>query len=116
MLAMAQAVADILLASLEKKLHGLARPEHAADDAPLRPPPAADEWLTAEAAARHLGMKKRAFYSAVQRRQIPASRLGRRLRFNRTGLDHLLLRRQGRGVQLTTRVPSPGKESERWSR
>jgi excisionase family DNA binding protein len=49
-------------------------------------------WLTAREAARYLGLGLRAFYSAVERRQIPASRLGRRLRFHRNGLDALLRR------------------------
>lgn len=110
----AQADADfkaqvlMVLARIEVRLEALAVPDRAAEDAALRPTPS-DEWLTAEAAARYLGMNRKAFYSAVQRRQVPASRLGRRLRFNRTGLDHLLARRQSRGVQPSSRVPSPGR-------
>jgi hypothetical protein len=57
-------------------------------------------------------MKLKALYTAVERRQIPASRLGRRLRFHRDGLDHLL--RNGPGDdRMKQRVPSPGK-AERW--
>jgi excisionase family DNA binding protein len=70
------------------------------------------EWLTAAQAAAHLGMGVRAFYSAVERGQVPAVRLGRRLRFSRTGLDHLLSPSRSGG--LRPRVPSPGKETERW--
>ena len=70
------------------------------------------EWLTAAQAAAHLGMSVRALYSAVERRQVPTVWLGRRLRFNRAGLDRLLSGPRGGG--LRPRVPSPGKESERW--
>ena len=70
------------------------------------------EWLTAAQAAAHLGMSVRALYSAVERLQVPTVRLGRRLRFNRAGLDRLLSGPRGGG--LRPRVPSPGKESERW--
>jgi len=70
------------------------------------------EWLTAAQAAAHLGMSLRALYSAVERRQVPTVRLGRRLRFNRAGLDRLLSGPRGGG--LRPRVPSPGRESERW--
>lgn len=70
------------------------------------------QWLTAPQAAAYLGMGIRAFYSAVERGQIPAVRLGRRLRFSRAGLDHLLSRAQGGGVR--SRVPSRGKETVRW--
>jgi excisionase family DNA binding protein len=83
-------------------------PGSGAEDA--RPP---SEWLTAAEAAKFLGFDSmKAFYSAVERRQVPASRLGRRLRFHRAGLDRLLA---GRAVRMAGRVPSPGKESERWS-
>lgn len=70
------------------------------------------QWLTADQAAAYLGMSLRALYSAVERRQVPATRLGRRLRFNRGGLDRLLSSPRGGG--LHSRVPSPGKDSERW--
>ena len=69
-------------------------------------PPAAGSWLTAEQAARHVGLSLRAFYSAVERGQVPASRLGRRLRFHRSGLDRLLLRKASHDDQLIARVPS----------
>jgi excisionase family DNA binding protein len=108
-------MADVLaaLARIEARLEMLAHSERR--DEPPRPSPG-DEWLTAKEAAQYLGFNTmKAFYSAVQRRQVLASRLGRRLRFNRAGLDHLLRQRQGRGVQVVSRVPSPGKESERWS-
>lgn len=108
MLAMAQVVADIVVARLQMSAVNIESPA----EVPARAP--TDDWLTAERAATYLGMNKKALYSAVQRGQVPASRLGRRLRFNRAGLDHLLKRRQGRGVQQPSRVPSPGKESERW--
>src|SRR6266702_23887 len=74
--------------------------------------PQETEWLTAAQAAAHLGLSVRALYSAVERRQVPTVRLGRRLRFNRAGLDRLLS--GPRGGALRPRVPSPGKESERW--
>jgi excisionase family DNA binding protein len=76
------------------------------------PRPSLGEWLTAREAARYLRMNLKALYTAVGRRQIPASRLGRRLRFHRDGLDHLL--RNGPGNdRMKQRVPSPGK-AERW--
>ena len=73
----------------------------------------ASEWLTAAQAAEYLSMRAKALYTAVERRQIPASRLGRRLRFHRAGLDRLL---SGRAGKIAARVPSLAtKESERWS-
>jgi hypothetical protein len=84
---------------------------------PLRPSPRADgsssDWLTAPLAANHLGMSLKALYTAVARQQVPVSRLKRRLRFSRSGLNRLLLRAGGRGDPLAPRVSSPGKESER---
>lgn len=72
-------------------------------------------WLTADEATLYLGLPSRkALYAAVERRQVPCSRLGRRLRFRKEALDRLLLRTQPRGDQLDPRVPSPGKEPERW--
>jgi excisionase family DNA binding protein len=49
-------------------------------------------WLTADAAAAHLGFpSRRALYAAVERGQVPAHRLGRRrLRFKLDELDSLL--------------------------
>jgi len=66
------------------------------------------EWLTAAEAAGYLGFKSmKAFYSASERGQVPGSHLGRRLRFNRTGLDRLMERRS---AKMAARVPSPGKD------
>jgi excisionase family DNA binding protein len=51
-------------------------------------------WLTADEATAYLGFPTRkALYAAVERGQVPAHRLGRRLRFSRAELDGLL----GRG-------------------
>lgn len=51
-------------------------------------------WLTADEATAYLGFPTRkALYAAVERGQVPAHRLGRRLRFRRAELDGLL----GRG-------------------
>lgn len=48
-------------------------------------------WLTPEQAAPFLGLPSvRALYQAVRRGQVPAHRLGRRLRFRREELDRLL--------------------------
>lgn len=50
--------------------------------------PAASPWLTAAQAAAYLGLPSiRALYQAVRRGQVPARRLGRRLRFLRQELD-----------------------------
>ncbi len=67
---------------------------------PRRPAPAvadvnADDrrlrWLTADEATAHLGFPSRkALYAAVARGQVPAHKLGRRLRFRRGELDALL--------------------------
>jgi excisionase family DNA binding protein len=74
-----------------------------------------ERWLTADEATVYLGLPSRkALYAAVERRQVPCSRLGRRIRFRKEVLDRLLLRTQSRGDQLEPRVPSPGKEPERW--
>jgi excisionase family DNA binding protein len=63
------------------------------------PPPAADaeerrlRWLTVDEATAHLGFPSRkALYAAVERGQVPAHKLGRRLRFRRDELDALLSR------------------------
>jgi len=46
------------------------------------------EWLTANETVEYLRFPSRdALYQAVQRGQIPAHRLGRRLRFRRAELD-----------------------------
>ena len=45
-------------------------------------------WLTAAEAAKYLGLpSQRAVYQAVRRGQLPAHRLGRRLRFHLRDLD-----------------------------
>ena len=50
-------------------------------------------WLTADEATAHLGFPSRkALYAAVERGQVPAHKLGRRLRFRRAELDALLSR------------------------
>ncbi len=55
-------------------------------------------WLTADEATVFLGLPSRkALYTAVERGQVPASRLGRRLRFHRDGLHRLLLQKWVRG-------------------
>lgn len=107
--ALVDAVADAVVARLRKLLRSglLASPDH-----PSQPSLPAGEWLTASEAAQYLGFRTmKAFYSAAERGQVPYSRIGRRLRFNRAGLDRLLDRRAAR---MDSRVPSPGKESERW--
>ncbi len=55
------------------------------------PPTAANsEWLTADEAKDYLRFPSRdALYQAVHRGQIPARRIGRRLRFRRAELDAL---------------------------
>jgi excisionase family DNA binding protein len=53
-------------------------------------------WLDAEGAARYLALpSKKAVYEAVRRGELPAYRLGRRLRFRREELDAVLLRQRG---------------------
>jgi excisionase family DNA binding protein len=48
-------------------------------------------WLTAHEATAYLGFPTRkALYAAVERGQVPARKLGRRLRFNQDELDALL--------------------------
>lgn len=50
-------------------------------------------WLTADEATAYLGFPTRkALYAAVERGQVPAHKLGRRLRFSRSELDALLRR------------------------
>jgi excisionase family DNA binding protein len=115
MMAVAEAVADIVIVRVKEMLE-IERRRH--PEPPANTPaesPDDGEWLTTEQAADYLGMTAKALYSAVARRQVPASRLGKRgLRFNRVGLDRLLQQRQTRAVKHSPRVPSPGKESERW--
>jgi excisionase family DNA binding protein len=65
-----------------------------------RPAPAAADvdaedrwlrWLTADEATAYLGFPSRkALYAAVERGQVPAHKLGRRLRSRRAELDALL--------------------------
>jgi len=48
-------------------------------------------WFTPAQAAAHLGLPSvRALYQVVRRGQVPAHRLGRRLRFRREELDRAL--------------------------
>ena len=94
--ALVSLIADVLLDRLRRAAVDL-----------TAPPAAGREWLTVDEAARYLGMTRKALYAAVERRQVPASRLGVRLRFSRAGLDHLLSRRQARTLQRSSRVPSP---------
>lgn len=55
------------------------------------PTPLTSEWLTADEATTYLRFPSRdALYQAVHRGQIPARRIGRRLRFRRAELDALL--------------------------
>lgn len=52
---------------------------------------AASDWLTADEATAYLKLPSRdALYQAVCRGQVPAHRLGRRLRFRRPELDATL--------------------------
>ena len=52
-------------------------------------------WLTADEAARYLGLpSRRALYMAIRRGQVPVHRLGRRMRFDARELDAAL---RGRG-------------------
>ena len=63
----------------------------AAADADLDTEDTRLRWLTANEATVHLGFPSRkAFYAAVERGQVPAHKLGRRLRFRRSELDALL--------------------------
>jgi excisionase family DNA binding protein len=50
-------------------------------------------WLTAEAAADHLGCSRRALYARVDRGQVPehaVRRQGRRMLFDRAALDRFV--------------------------
>ena len=50
-------------------------------------------WMNAEQAAEYLGFSStKAIYQSVRRGQIPAHRLGNRLRFSAKELDELLLK------------------------
>lgn len=52
------------------------------------------EWLDADEATRWLRFpSRRALYQAVRRGHVPASRLGRHLRFHRPTITKLLLAR-----------------------
>lgn len=52
-------------------------------------------WLTPAQAVRYLGLPSlKSLYQAVRRGTLPASRIGRVLRFFRTELDAALLRRR----------------------
>jgi excisionase family DNA binding protein len=55
----------------------------------------AQEWLDPDEAYRYLSLPTRkALYQAVRRGQLPAHRLGKRMRFNRAELDDLLFRQR----------------------
>ncbi len=52
-------------------------------------------WLTPKQAVRYLGLPSvKSLYQAVRRGTLPASRIGRVLRFFRAELDAALLRRR----------------------
>jgi excisionase family DNA binding protein len=70
------------------------RSEQPGDASPTRAAPSEAvelRWLTATEATAYLGFPTRkALYAAVERGQIPAHKLGRRLRFRLEELDALL--------------------------
>lgn len=100
-------LADRIVARLAARMRSAVSvgPDASPGDAPCS---SASEWLTVTDAARYLGMKPKALYCAVARRQVPASRLDRRLRFNRVGLDALL---RGRAGKMPPACPVAGKDS-----
>jgi excisionase family DNA binding protein len=49
-----------------------------------------DRWLTAEEVARYLGMSRQAVYEAARRRQLPACKWNRRLRFRKSEVDAVI--------------------------
>ena len=52
-----------------------------------------DRWMTVEKAVEYLGFPSRAsLYMAVRRGQVPAYRMGKRLRFKRSELDRVFVR------------------------
>jgi excisionase family DNA binding protein len=82
------APSDALLGRARRSLR--ARSSTAAA-APQRAPGTGLRWLTATEATGYLGFPTRkALYSAVERGQVPAHKLGRRLRFRSEELDALL--------------------------
>jgi excisionase family DNA binding protein len=94
-----------------RELTTFLRQDHAAADRPSD-----GEWLTAAQAAERLGMTTKALYSAVEAGgplASAASRLGRRLRFHREGLDRLLLHRRSAPRTIPRACPVAPKE-ERW--
>ena len=52
-----------------------------------------DSWLTVEQAAEYLGFPSRAaLYMAIRRGQVPAYKMGKRVRFKRSELDQAFTR------------------------
>jgi excisionase family DNA binding protein len=69
------------------------RPGQAAREPRFNTEERRSRWLTADEATAYLGFPTRkALYAAVERGQVPAHKLGRRLRFSRSELDALLRR------------------------
>ncbi len=70
------------------------------------------DWLNVDDVGRLLGLSRKAVYCELMRNPSgqlaqASSRLGRRLRWSRAGIDELLLRKRPRSVLLARRVPSP---------
>jgi excisionase family DNA binding protein len=73
---------------------GAAAGRSGSEDVPPRSP---QEWLNADEACDYLRIPSRkALYQAIRRGQVPAHRLGRRMRFSRSELDRLLRGELGR--------------------
>jgi excisionase family DNA binding protein len=50
-------------------------------------PTASSPWMSANECAAYLGLSRDSLYQAIRRRGLPASRIGRRLRFHKTFVD-----------------------------
>lgn len=48
------------------------------------------QWMTVPETAMYLGLTKKAIYGLVQRRELPHSKMGKRLMFNKVEIDKML--------------------------
>ena len=68
------------------------------------------EWLTLNEVATYLKRARSTLYRMVQRRELPASKLGRMWRFERDTIDEWL-RRQPAQVSTSKAMRGKGKSS-----
>jgi excisionase family DNA binding protein len=64
-----------------------------------------ERWLSVEEIAQHLGVSKESIYRWLERRKIPAHRVGRQWKFKATEVDGWVLKGDAADHGATERLP-----------